>query len=546
MSKIPLFLHIPKCAGTYMLSYQSDVMCERYKLISDHIMIHVMRGSSLAYKILAVIDNKGNLSDQFRYIRKVYHLSLYEVDIDHLSVDDLDIFSIIVCAEGFRSYKRDLYPILEKSGLSTHETVYLRDEFERTKSLYNYIQSPQSSHETTHNVFRFNSLSDYINSDHLEDSWLVKNLLDLPDGQDVTDVHMNKLYDILDNMSVQSIDNIENDIKRVLAEYKGLRYNPKDIALDDSSKHKTKYKNDIKFGELDKDTQSRFKERMSRSYEIYNRYIKPEQPKTSIITIAYDKDLEFLKYNLKSVDRFCEDYINNVVVIDDHKDDCSKTKEYLESNDINFRVDEHAKRVNSGYVRQQWMKLLSERYVDDDAEYVLHIDSDSIFCSRHSPDIWFKDGKPVMLRTSYDAIYDSTKKQGRSLEGIERWQRETSEAMGFKVDYEYMRGMPLVYPKSIFKRVREYIRNIHDCTLIDYFKDKQTFTEYNVLGAYAYQFMSDQFYWITQDDNKEEYFDYAENIKGRHMRHYSSRQDCQPRRYIDLNDNKNPISKLLD
>jgi len=36
--------------------------------------------------------------------------------------------------------------------------------------------------------------------------------------------------------------------------------------------------------------------------------------KTSIITITYDKDLEFLKYNLKSIKKFCHEYHENIAV----------------------------------------------------------------------------------------------------------------------------------------------------------------------------------------------------------------------------------------
>jgi hypothetical protein len=267
---------------------------------------------------------------------------------------------------------------------------------------------------------------------------------------------------------------------------------------------------------------------------------------TSIITVAYDKDLEFLKYNLKSIDKFCRGYVNNVIVIDDHEQDCDNTLKYLKSVDQEHYVDIRAKKIKHGYVRQQWMKLFSDKYVPKQAEFILHIDSDSIFSEGHSPDIWFKDGKPIMLRTSYAKIFDRTLKMGRSIKGIQQWQTLTSEALGFNVNYEYMRGMPLVYPKRLFNEVRRHIARTHGCSLLDYLKDKPTISEYNILGAYAYKYMRDAFYWITEDDNAKEYVDYVHNIKHKYMQHYSSRKKQQPLRYIDLSDPDNPLSNLLD
>lgn len=270
------------------------------------------------------------------------------------------------------------------------------------------------------------------------------------------------------------------------------------------------------------------------------------KPGTAIVTVTYDKDLEFLKYNLKSVNRFCHGYSHNVVLIDDHRQDCANTLEYLKDIKQEHYIDAKAREIRRGYVRQQWMKLNCDKYVADDVEFILHIDSDSVFSAPHSPDIWFKEGKPIMLRTSYARIYECTLKQGRPTHGIEQWQVLTSEALGFDVDYEYMRLMPLVYPKSIFNAVRRHIARAHGCSLFDYLRDKPTISEYNILGAYAHAHMRDAFYWITQDENPEEYADFVHNTQRRHMKHYSSRKDHQPLRYIDLEDPDNPLAKLLD
>ena len=79
--------------------------------------------------------------------------------------------------------------------------------------------------------------------------------------------------------------------------------------------------------------------------------------KTSIITITYDKELEYLKYNLKSIQKFCHGYHENIVVIDDHENDCVETQKYLESIDQKYFINSEAKKIKQGYIRQQYIKL---------------------------------------------------------------------------------------------------------------------------------------------------------------------------------------------
>lgn len=70
--------------------------------------------------------------------------------------------------------------------------------------------------------------------------------------------------------------------------------------------------------------------------------------KTSIVTVTYDKDLEFLKYNLKSIKKFCKGYHENIVVIDDHENDCVETQRYLDSIGQKYFINKEAKQVKQG------------------------------------------------------------------------------------------------------------------------------------------------------------------------------------------------------
>ena len=267
--------------------------------------------------------------------------------------------------------------------------------------------------------------------------------------------------------------------------------------------------------------------------------------KTSIITVTYDKDLEFLKYNLKSIKKFCKGYHENIVVIDDHENDCVETQRYLDSIEQKYFINKDAKHVKQGYVRQQYMKLFSDLYVSSDTDYICHIDADSIFKQSHAPEIYFRDNKPMLVKNDYKKLIASQKSAGNPTAPWERWRDMTSKFLNLKVKYEFMFKMPLVYPKNLTKQVRDYLEKIHKSSLLDLVKDLPIMSEYNIIGAYAYEFTPEDFFWIDRWENVEilRETDYEKlEIFG----HYSSRELQQPARYIDLNDKNNPITQLLD
>ena len=94
-----------------------------------------------------------------------------------------------------------------------------------------------------------------------------------------------------------------------------------------------------------------------------------KQMKTSIITITYDKELEYLKYNLKSIQKFCHGYHENIVVIDDHENDCIETQKYLESIGQKYFINREAKKIKQGLsslvilqLRQHLVSVYYEKY----------------------------------------------------------------------------------------------------------------------------------------------------------------------------------------
>jgi hypothetical protein len=271
--------------------------------------------------------------------------------------------------------------------------------------------------------------------------------------------------------------------------------------------------------------------------------------KVTIFTVAYDNDLEFLKYNLKSIDKFCKGYHKNIVLLD-RDNSCSKTIEYLDSINQPYFVDVHAAQIKNGYVRQQYIKFKADEYMPEGCEYICWVDSDNIFTKKHTPDVYFNNEKPVILKNSYKNIYKKLREEReperaeRDLAAFNVWQETTSELVGFDVQYEYMQSMPFVYPMETQKRFRDYLENLHGMSLLKLIKNQTIMADANVIGAYCERYEKDKFHFIDRNNENE----FKEFIQKRRsfFAHYSSRKEGQPERYVDLSKEENILSKLIN
>lgn len=211
------------------------------------------------------------------------------------------------------------------------------------------------------------------------------------------------------------------------------------------------------------------------------------KPKVSVLTVTFDKDLPWLNQSFRSYNTFCKDYRSYNVVVDDHEQDCEHTLEWLKENHVNHHVNHEAKHVPVGYVRQQYMKFFADQYVPEDTDWICHVDSDSIFYEQHTPDIYFHEGKPVMLYTPYDRIT-----------GCDHWQTLTTKALKLPapVENEFMRRMPLLYPRWLTQELRDWFPTNHGKSLINYMVEQDNFTEYNFMGAYCWEHHRDLYHWV--------------------------------------------------
>lgn len=191
---------------------------------------------------------------------------------------------------------------------------------------------------------------------------------------------------------------------------------------------------------------------------------------------TYEKDLEWLKYALKSIHLHVTGYRNIVITIPNASllSWCSVEKVI------------QVKDLKDGYLGQQLTKMTANLYTDADA--IVFWDSDVIACEPVDVSEWFFNGRPIVYKTSYNSIETP-------------WKPITEKAVGFSVEWEYMRRMPLIYFTDTIAASSKWIEDKHGITLKRYLNSQpyRSFSEFNAMGAYAEKFECDRYKFIDTD-----------------------------------------------
>lgn len=265
-NKLPVFFHIPKNAGTYVYNRSFNIVKQFINTAQETLNLEVKNKGEPVYRI--VCSCKKPLNDKYKRMNGANWVC---VDYEDIDFNDLNLYFIEVGDRSFNSYKEEIYKKLNKN-IEPFEFLVLRDVYERILSLFSYLKSPQSSHESTNNIFGDMSLIDYLNSHYLEGSWLIRSLLKIPDETPITKEHFDNTCEILDNFLISDIKKVDSLILEVFNEC----YNVKNCIINQNEIFSNKTKDKIKhsFNSLNQKTKEHFNNQTKWDFKIYNKYIK--------------------------------------------------------------------------------------------------------------------------------------------------------------------------------------------------------------------------------------------------------------------------------
>lgn len=200
---------------------------------------------------------------------------------------------------------------------------------------------------------------------------------------------------------------------------------------------------------------------------------------TSIVIRTYHKDIEWLKLCLRSIEIYASGF-RDVIVLFPEVDKEGHDWSFLNQSKCGMAdFFAHAIKpvVADGYIDQQYSKMTADRYTD--ADEILFIDSDTILIRPTGPSAFRFQGKPYLLYTPYQLFPADTDMP---------WQAPTEKALSHQVAYEFMRRLPIMMKRELLELTRAFMASVHGVSLVDYLRNvkNREFSEFNVLGAYAY------------------------------------------------------------
>jgi len=280
--KIPVFLHIPKCAGTYVSSVMFRLMItygESHKWKHSNLKnVCVLNDKGLIIATLLVHDLNGisNNNKQFRTVKS-------ESNVKEILLSDLVegfnnnwnffIFAISVESSGVELIPSKLFEILCKfNDAAPMFFSTLRDCFSKTVSFFNYIKSDDSSHERKRRKIVSPTFEEYITSSEMQDSWLIRKLVGVTDDVEISHCDLDSAISILNDYTISSISLVDDLLNFVFSCCYNLTYSLADKVFAAITKNSNATLNEIKFNDLSQEAQTTFLERTKFDRIIYNKY----------------------------------------------------------------------------------------------------------------------------------------------------------------------------------------------------------------------------------------------------------------------------------
>lgn len=277
---VPVFYHVPKNAGTFAMSLiflylrmlRRKISVGRIeKRFETNRNIVIKKGHLEIARILA-FDPNNECSKCDLYVRGIKedetHYIIELNDIEKLDLKKLNLFTIVIEADGFKFHKEILNKLTD---YEYKKFILLREPIKRMFSFFNYINSDSAKHEPTYGIIP-NNLSEYVNSHFIEDSWLIRQFANINDNEGIADNHYDVAYNELKNFDIADVKNTENLIKDVYSKYLNLELsiNDRKVLSKDLVHNASKKNNHV----LSNDEIEIVNERMKYEIKLYNNLVK--------------------------------------------------------------------------------------------------------------------------------------------------------------------------------------------------------------------------------------------------------------------------------
>ncbi len=148
----------------------------------------------------------------------------------------------------------------------------LRKPFSRANSLFYYLKSSDSDHEIVRDEVYSTTFEEYIDSNELQDSWLIRQLLSLDWHESIKQTHYDLAIKKLQDFYIQDISSVDPLIEKVFLAAYNLSFSQ--VPKNYLNKNQSSKTNTLKFDQLSPDLQQKFFDRTRWDRKVYNHFIQ--------------------------------------------------------------------------------------------------------------------------------------------------------------------------------------------------------------------------------------------------------------------------------
>ena len=206
---------------------------------------------------------------------------------------------------------------------------------------------------------------------------------------------------------------------------------------------------------------------------------------TDIMVVSWKNDLGYLKYCLKSINKFATGFNRVVLVVAEEEERLFRPFQ----SDVVLKTYPRVRDPILFHLHHQAIKCQADKFCE--ADFILHTDSDCVFTEPVTPDDYMADGKPIMLIEEYSRLNGNP------------WQKVTENVLGFQPKWECMRRHPQVNPRGVYQQLRAHIVLTHGMPFEIFVLSQKPdfvwgFSEHNAIGAIALHddYWKNQYHWI--------------------------------------------------
>lgn len=266
-NKIPVFYHVPKCGGTYILNLIRGWCARQEKVDNISIKaISIKKEGKIAYRLCSTLD--GDSSDIICNLSEYMQLK---------KTSDKIFFAMVEPDGHWTNFIQELS--LQNYNLS--HFVILREPFSRIKSLFNYLNKDESIHEITHNRIS-KDFKEFLESYQYEDSFVMRKFVNIADREPIDENHYAKALQYFNqiNMNVGCMKDIVGVLNKTLYSC-GMQplnidrikiNNPYFVQNQKTIRNQTEYFDNRNLEDFPRETVDFFTERTKYDRMLYNKY----------------------------------------------------------------------------------------------------------------------------------------------------------------------------------------------------------------------------------------------------------------------------------